>query len=73
MGDRYFYHGRFVSTFFDASPKVLQGLTDILKLDTNVLRFTHMRPKTQMDTAKAAHRFNSWAPDQQTVKGGNSK
>uniref|UniRef100_A0A7S2V599 30S ribosomal protein S6, chloroplastic n=1 Tax=Fibrocapsa japonica TaxID=94617 RepID=A0A7S2V599_9STRA len=56
---RYFYFGRFISTFFDASPTTLKELDDILGLDENMLRRTNLKPKSLMEAARAS-KHNLW-------------
>jgi ribosomal protein S6 len=48
-GNRYFEHGRFVSMYYDTSPKTMREVENILRKDDHVLRQTHLRLKNKMD------------------------
>jgi ribosomal protein S6 len=43
QGDRYYEKGRFISVFYDANPTVMKQVHNILSLDDQILRTTHLR------------------------------
>lgn len=47
-GTRYYKEGRFVSIFYDASPKILSEVENVLKMDEQVLRHTHLKAQNKM-------------------------
>jgi len=48
-GQRYFEKGRFISIYYDSSPKVMRQVEGILNLSDQVLRNTHLRARNKMD------------------------
>lgn len=42
-GNRYYERGRFVSLFYDASPNTMRQVENILNLNEEVLRNTHLK------------------------------
>ena len=42
-GIRYYEKGRFISVFYDANPTVMKQVQNILSLDDQILRTTHLR------------------------------
>lgn len=42
-GNRYYEQGRFISVFYDASPRVKREVEGILNLNEEILRNTHLK------------------------------
>ena len=60
---RYEQWGRWVSMYFDASPRIMQDVERHLRNNENVLRFTTFKPVTQLDKVNSRKRNdNPWAP-----------
>lgn len=47
-GNRYYKKGRFFSVYYDASPATLSEVKDILRLDDQVLRDTHLKVRDKL-------------------------
>merc|ERR1712071_262333 len=47
-GNRYFKRGRFVSIYYDSSPKTMQEVMGLLRMDDEVLRHTHLKVRNKM-------------------------
>jgi ribosomal protein S6 len=45
-GDRYFWEARYVSTFFDLSPKALPEVARFLRTEDSILRFDTLKRET---------------------------
>jgi small subunit ribosomal protein S6 len=48
-GVRYFEKGRFISVYYDSSPKTMRQVEGIFNLNDQVLRMTHLRARNKMD------------------------
>lgn len=48
-GKRYYETGRFISIYYDANPATMRGVEQILKLDEEILRNTHLRARSVLD------------------------
>ena len=60
---RYEQWGRWVSMYFDASPRIMQDVERHLRNNENVLRFTTFKPVTQLEKVNSRKRNdNPWAP-----------
>lgn len=46
-GNRYYEKGRFISVFYDANPSVMRQVEDILNLDEQILRNTHLKARNK--------------------------
>uniref|UniRef100_A0A7S1YM88 30S ribosomal protein S6 n=1 Tax=Grammatophora oceanica TaxID=210454 RepID=A0A7S1YM88_9STRA len=49
-GTRLFQKGRFISVYYDSSPAIQEEVGEILVMDENVLRATHLRARNKLDT-----------------------
>ena len=60
---KYHWRARYISSYFDASPKCVKEVERVLRLDENVLRFFTLRPKTQADLIRTRSGFRAavWA------------
>jgi ribosomal protein S6 len=48
-GRRYYEKGRFISIYYDANPATMRGVEQILKMDEEILRNTHLRARSVLD------------------------
>lgn len=48
-GRRYYEKGRFISIYYDSNPATMRGVEQILKMDEEVLRNTHLRSRSVLD------------------------
>jgi len=48
-GNRYYEEGRFVSVYYDSSPKTMREVEMILRKDEEILRQTHLKLRNKMD------------------------
>jgi ribosomal protein S6 len=53
-GKRYYEIGRFISIYYDANPATMRGVEQILKLDEEILRNTHLRARSVLDICNTA-------------------
>lgn len=67
---KYHWRARYISSYFDASPKVVKEVERVLRLDENVLRFFTLRPKTQADLIRVRSGFRAdvWAEERTVEK-----
>jgi ribosomal protein S6 len=49
QGNRYYRKGRFVSVYYDSNPATMRQVEQILTMDENVLRNTHLRARSILD------------------------
>lgn len=49
QGNRYYWHGRFLSIYYDANPSTLKQVENVLALNEEVLRQTHLRTRSSLD------------------------
>lgn len=49
QGNRYYYKGRFLSLYYDSNPATMRLVEQILTMDENVLRNTHLRARSVLD------------------------
>jgi ribosomal protein S6 len=47
-GNRYFKKGRFVSIFYDSNPQTMRQVEDILRMNEEVLRNTHLKARNKL-------------------------
>jgi len=59
-GDRYFWNARFVTTTFDAAPKVLADVNRLLRDDEAVLRYHTTKIDSKMSRLRAANYKNPY-------------
>ena len=48
-GNRYYEKGRFISVFYDSNPNVMKQVQNILTLDDQILRATHLRASNKFN------------------------
>jgi ribosomal protein S6 len=48
-GCRYYEKGRFISIYYDSNPATMRGVEQILKIDEEILRNTHLRARSVLD------------------------
>lgn len=67
---KYHWRARYISSYFDASPKTVKEVERVLRLDENVLRFFTLRPKTQADLIRTRSGFRAavWAEERTVEK-----
>lgn len=53
-GRRYFEKGRFVSIYYDSNPATMKGVEQILKMDEEILRNTHLRARSVLDVVNTS-------------------
>jgi ribosomal protein S6 len=46
---RYYEKGRFISIYYDANPSTLQQVENLLTMDDQVLRVTHLKARSKVD------------------------
>jgi ribosomal protein S6 len=61
-GERYFWEARYVSTYFDASPKALVELGRMLRTEEGILRFFTLKKDSVKDRVSAANYKNPFKP-----------
>ena len=49
QGNRYYLKGRFFSIYYDANPETMRQVEQVLKMDEEVLRNTHLRARSSLD------------------------
>ena len=49
QGNRYFTKGRFVSIYYDSNPSTMRSVEQILTMDEDVLRNTHLKARSILD------------------------
>jgi len=49
-GNRYYKKGRFFSIYYDANPATMAQVDQLLKMDEEVLRSTHLRARSVLDS-----------------------
>lgn len=49
QGTRYYTKGRFISIYYDSSPATMRQVEQILTMDEDVLRNTHLKARSLMD------------------------
>lgn len=49
QGNRYFEKGRFVSIYYDSNPATMRQVEQVLTLDEEVLRHTHLKTRSILD------------------------
>ena len=61
LGERYFEKGRFVSVYMDCNPQTRINVQNVLARDEDILRQTHLRCRTWIDTVNLAKETkNPW-------------
>lgn len=48
-GNRYYEKGRFISVYYDSSPAAMRQVEQVLKMDEEVLRNTHLKARSILD------------------------
>jgi ribosomal protein S6 len=48
-GNRYYSKGRFISLYYDSNPATMRQVEQVLKLDENLLRNTHLKARSILD------------------------
>jgi ribosomal protein S6 len=48
-GNRYYSKGRFISIYYDSNPATMRQVEQVLKLDENLLRNTHLKARSILD------------------------
>lgn len=48
-GVRYYYKGRFISIYYDSNPTVMRQVEQVLKMDEQCLRNTHLKARSVLD------------------------
>jgi ribosomal protein S6 len=54
QGNRYYNKGRFVSVYYDSNPATMRQVEQILTMDENVLRNSHLRARSILDYVNIA-------------------
>lgn len=49
QGNRYYKKGRFISVYYDASPGTMKQVENLVRMDDNVLRQTHLKARSMLD------------------------
>lgn len=49
QGTRYYYKGRFISIYYDSNPATMRQVEQILAMDEEVLRNTHLKARSILD------------------------
>jgi ribosomal protein S6 len=49
QGNRYYEKGRFVSIYYDSNPTTMRQVEQLLTLNEDVLRHTHLKTRSIMD------------------------
>lgn len=49
QGNRYFTRGRFISVYYDSNPSTMRQVEQLLDMDEEVLRNTHLRARSVLD------------------------
>uniref|UniRef100_A0A6S8YXD6 Ribosomal protein S6 n=1 Tax=Ditylum brightwellii TaxID=49249 RepID=A0A6S8YXD6_9STRA len=47
-GNRYYKEGRFISVWYDASPRTLNQVENEIRLDDQILRYTHLKARNKL-------------------------
>jgi ribosomal protein S6 len=66
-GKRYYEIGRFISIYYDANPATMRGVEQILKLDEEILRNTHLRARSVLDISRAQESIHTTRSRTRTV------
>jgi ribosomal protein S6 len=53
-GNRYYRKGHFVSIYYDSNPSTMRQVEQILTMDEQVLRNTHLRARSVLDSVNIA-------------------
>jgi ribosomal protein S6 len=54
QGNRYYQKGRFLSVYYDSNPATMRQVEQILKMDEEVLRNTHLKTRSILDLVSDA-------------------
>ena len=54
-GNRYYSNGRFVSFYYDSNPATMRQVEQVLKLEEDVLRNTHLKARSILDYVNITH------------------
>lgn len=54
-GNRYYRKGRFISVYYDSNPATMKQVEQVLKLEEDVLRNTHLRARSILDYVNITH------------------
>jgi ribosomal protein S6 len=54
QGNRYYQKGRFISVYYDSSPATMRQVEQVLKMDEEVLRNTHLKTRSILDFVNIA-------------------
>ena len=49
QGNRYYRKGRFISVYYDSNPTIMRQVEQILAMDEEVLRNTHLKARSILD------------------------
>lgn len=49
QGTRYYYKGRFISIYYDSNPATMRQVEQILTMEEEVLRNTHLKARSMLD------------------------
>jgi hypothetical protein len=66
-GERYFINARFITSTFDAAPKLLVDVERLLRGDEGVLRFYTSRTKNNIDKSRGTTFRNPYLKISQTL------
>jgi ribosomal protein S6 len=69
-GDRYFWEARYVSTYFDISPKALPEVARFLRTEDGILRFDTLKRETANTRVASKNYKNPFAPKPESEKAG---
>lgn len=53
-GNRYYQKGRFISVYYDSNPTAMRAVEQILAMDEEVLRNTHLKARSILDYVNIA-------------------
>lgn len=59
-GNRYYSKGRFFSVYYDANPTTMKQVEQLLKMDEEVLRNTHLKARSILDFANVREDRNPY-------------
>mmetsp|Transcript_17794 Transcript_17794/g.40841 ORF Transcript_17794/g.40841 Transcript_17794/m.40841 type:complete len:135 (+) Transcript_17794:108-512(+) len=57
---RYYEQGRFISVYYDANPTTLKKVENILSMNDQVLRVTHLKSRSKLDWINYRHDKNPY-------------
>jgi small subunit ribosomal protein S6 len=57
---RYYEQGRFISVYYDANPTTLKQVENLLNMNDQVLRVTHLKSRSKLDWINYKHDKNPY-------------